>query len=49
MGRMLVAEEGDTDAGAVRIPRDETRDDGVDQKRVAAIDEEVELVRRVDP
>ncbi len=41
---MLVAEEGETDVRAVGVPRDEPRDDGVDEKRVAAVDEEVELV-----
>jgi hypothetical protein len=46
---VLLAKKSETGARAVRVPRDEARDDGVDEKRVAAVDEEVELARRVDP
>jgi hypothetical protein len=41
---MLVAEEGEVDARAVGVPRDEAREDGVNEKRVAAVDEEIELL-----
>lgn len=41
---MLTAEEREAQARAVEITRHEARDDGVDEKCVAAVDEEVELM-----
>jgi len=41
---MLMAKKSETGARAIGVPRDEARDDGVNEKRIAAVDEEVELV-----
>ena len=41
---MLVAEEREAQASAVEVTRDKICDDGVDEKRIAAVDEEVELL-----
>ena len=45
MGRMLVPQRRQTGRRAVGIPREHARDDRMDEQRVAAIDEEVELVQ----
>lgn len=45
MGRMLAAEDRETKPRAVGVSRDKARDDGVDEKGVAAVDEEVELLQ----
>ena len=45
MGRMLVPQRRQTGRRAAEIPREQPRDDGMDEQRVAAIDEEVELVQ----
>ena len=42
---MLVAEEHETKARAVAVLPDKARDDGLDEKGVAAVDEEVELLQ----
>ena len=45
MSRMLLAEEHEAQARAVAVTRDKIRDDGVDEKGVAAVDEEIELLQ----
>ena len=42
---MLVPQRRETGRRAVGIPREQARDDGMDEQRVAAVDEEVELVK----
>jgi len=45
MGRMLAAEDREMKTRPVGIPRDEARDDGVDEKGISAVDEEIELLQ----
>ncbi len=42
---MLPAEDRETELRAVGISRDKARDDGVDEKGIAAVNEEVELLQ----
>ena len=44
MGGMLVPQHRQTGRRADDIPREQVRDNGMDEQRVAAVDEEVELV-----
>ena len=44
MRRMLMPQSDPTGRCAVGIPGEQARDDGMDEQRVAAVDEEVELV-----
>ena len=45
MGRMLVPQRRETGRRTVGIVREQARDDGMDEHRVAPVDEEVELVQ----
>ena len=45
MGRMLVPQRRQPGRRAAEIPREQVHDDGMDEQRVAAVDEEVELVQ----